>query len=388
MNRSLKQLMTGAFLLWFSVYTYPAFLSAYASALGATPVMVGAVIGSYGFTQMLLRIPLGIFSDAIGRRKPFLIGGMIAAILSGVGLATVKTPAGALFFRAMAGVAVSTWVAHTAMYSSLFSLEQTAGAMGRLTAAQYAAHVAAMLLGGLAAQALSREVAFLLGALAACAGLAVVWGIQEERADKPASFVPLSSVVFDRTLLLSTLLATVFQFASWGTVLGFSVNWASEVVGLAPSQLGLLSATFLLTNTIISRASGFLTAKYGQTRILCAGFALCAAACAAFSVSYHAPLLFFTQALFGVGMGLILPITFTGAILNIPPEKRGVAMGFYQSIYGVGMFLGPILAGSIVAAFGYRANFFAMAGICLIGALLAPLWRRVTTATSQARPTA
>ena len=242
--RPVGRLMAGAFLLWFSVYTYPSFLPAYAkSQLGAAPVMVGMIVGSYGFTQMLLRIPVGVISDALRRRTPFLILGMAASILSAVGLALVKTPVGALVFRSLAGVAVSTWVVHTALYSHLFSPEETMDAMGRQAAMQYGAQVVAMLLGGFLAQRIAPWAAFLLGGLAAAAGLVVMSGVPEQEIHASATPGALLAVIRDKGLLVSTLLATVFQFAAWGTIFGFTVNWASEVVGLDASRLSLLSAT-------------------------------------------------------------------------------------------------------------------------------------------------
>lgn len=374
--RPVRRLMAGAFLLWMSVYTYPSFLPAYVKTdLGAAPVMVGMVVGSYGFTQMLLRIPLGVVSDMLRRRKPFLVGGMAASLLSAVGLALVKTPAGALIFRGMAGMAVSTWVAHIALYSQYFDPSETADAMGRLSAAQYASQMAAMLLGGLLAQYVSTAAAFALGAVAAVAGFIVVAGVPEASIEKAPSPRVLFTVAGDRALLISTLLATVFQFAAWGTVLGFTANWASEVVGLGASALGFLSATLQAANAVMSRFSGPIARKFGQRRVMTAGFIACAAASALFAFSYGAPLLFASQALFGAGMGLLLPITVSGSLQNIEPERRGAAVGFYQSVYGAGMFLGPVLAGGIVKAFDYRANFFAMAGILAIGAALTALWR-------------
>jgi len=370
------RLMAGAFLLWMSVYTYPSFLPAYVKAdLGATSVFVGMVVGSYGFTQMLLRIPLGVLSDVLRRRKPFLIGGMVASLLSAAGLAVVKTPAGALIFRGLAGVAVSTWVAHIALYSQCFDPSETADAMGRLSAAQYGSQMVAMLLGGLMAQHVSTAAAFALGALAAVAGFVVVAGVPETPIESAPSARVLLCVVGNRALLVSALLATVFQFAAWGTVLGFTANWASEVVGLGASALGLLSAALQLTNAVLSRFSGSIARKFGERRALTAGFIACAAASALFAFSYSAPLLFASQMLFGAGMGLLLPITVSGSVQNIEPERRGAAAGFYQSVYGAGMFLGPVVAGGIVKAFGYRANFFSMAGILALGAALTALWR-------------
>ena len=42
--------------------------------------MVGLVVGSYGLIQMLLRIPLGIWSDRIGKRKVFITIGVLLAL--------------------------------------------------------------------------------------------------------------------------------------------------------------------------------------------------------------------------------------------------------------------------------------------------------------------
>ncbi len=185
----------------------------------------------------------------------------------------------------------------------------------------------------------------------------------------------MAEVARDGSLIWSALLATVYQFAAWGTALGFTANWASEVVGLGASQLGFLSATLLFVNTVLSRLSGPIARRFKAAHITACGFLLCAAASALFAFSYTLPALFAAQALFGAGMGLVLPVTVAGSIQNIPPEKRGAASGLYQSIYGMGMFLGPVTAGAIVKAFGYRANFFAMAGVLLAGACLSVLWR-------------
>ncbi len=124
---------------------------------------------------MILRIPWACSPTCSGAESRS-DGGMAASILSGVGLALVKTPAGALLFRGLAGVAVSTWVAHTALYSHLFPPGETTEAMGRLSAAQYGSQVAAMLVGGFAAERIGTEAAFLMGAAAALAGLVVVRG--------------------------------------------------------------------------------------------------------------------------------------------------------------------------------------------------------------------
>ena len=76
------------------MYTYPSFLSGYVqNVLGAGSVLVGMIVGSYGFVQMLLRIPLGICSDRVKKRRVFVQAGFLATILSGAGLSLVALAA-------------------------------------------------------------------------------------------------------------------------------------------------------------------------------------------------------------------------------------------------------------------------------------------------------
>lgn len=379
--KTAKKLLAATFLFWFSVYTYPSFLSAYAQEeLGASAVLIGMITGSYGLTQMLLRIPLGLWSDMIQRRKPFLVMGMLAAIVAAIGLTLFKTAYGALIFRGMAGVAASTWVMYSVHYSSCFESKDISAAIGRLSFYQYGSQVLAMLLGAYLAQLVDKRAAFLLAAVAGAAGIFVTVRIRDlPPQGEPQTLRAFASVLKDKGLLSSTALSTLFHFVCWGTVLGFTVNWAKSVIGLTTAQLGFLSAMYLLPNTLVARVSGRLEAKIGRRTVMVSGFLLLAAACYLYSLTAAAWQLFSVQALFGCGMGLIVPLTMSGAIEAIPVERRGAAMGFYQSVYGLGMFLGPVVAGAVVEAFsageslapGYKANFYVMAVVACAGALIA-----------------
>ena len=105
---------------WFSMYTYVPILSPYVEHLGGSLFMIGLVIGSYGFTQLLVRIPLGIWSDRIGKRKVFIIAGIACAILSCLGMALTTNVWVVLGLRSLAGVAAASWVAFTVLFASYY----------------------------------------------------------------------------------------------------------------------------------------------------------------------------------------------------------------------------------------------------------------------------
>src|SRR5690554_4618827 len=115
---------------WFAMYTYVPILGPYVQHLGGSLSMVGLVVGSYGVTQMLVRIPLGIVSDRLGRRKPFVILGIAFALVSSLGLGLSNTPTWALLFRGLAGVAAGAWVVFSVLFSSYFPPGQASHVMG------------------------------------------------------------------------------------------------------------------------------------------------------------------------------------------------------------------------------------------------------------------
>ena len=120
------------FLFWASLYTYVPTLPTYARSLGATEMQIGWILSSYGLTQLLFRLPLGLLSDRLRRKKVFALLGTLLVAASGLGLAVARSP-GALFaFRALSGCAATTWVTITVLYNSHFSIEQAARTSGQL----------------------------------------------------------------------------------------------------------------------------------------------------------------------------------------------------------------------------------------------------------------
>jgi DHA1 family multidrug resistance protein-like MFS transporter len=64
-----------------AIYLYAPVLPVYAKSLGASLTVVGIIVAAYALPQFLFRIPLGIWSDSLGRRKPFIVGGAIMVVI-------------------------------------------------------------------------------------------------------------------------------------------------------------------------------------------------------------------------------------------------------------------------------------------------------------------
>ena len=98
---------SATFFFWFSLYVYVPILPVHTESLGASAAMVGTVVSAYAVAQLVLRIPIGIWADSLGRRKPFIVAGLLFAALGALGLGLSPSPWFLFASRAVGGAAVA-----------------------------------------------------------------------------------------------------------------------------------------------------------------------------------------------------------------------------------------------------------------------------------------
>ena len=76
--------------------------------------------------------------------------------------------------------------------------------------------------------------------------------------------------------------------------------------------------------------------------------------------------LFPSQILSGIGWGFALPLLMGLRIREVAPSEKATAMGIFQSIYGIGMLLGPSITGIFAGLWGLEIVFFVCSGPGLV----------------------
>lgn len=135
-------------LFWSSHYTYVPILSPYAEHLGGSFRLIGLIVSAYGCALLCLRLPLGMLSDRIGRRKPFVTVALFLSAVSGAGLALAPSPEAMVLARLLSGVSACAWVAFTVLFASYYPPGQTTRPMGHITFCNGFSIMAATFLGG------------------------------------------------------------------------------------------------------------------------------------------------------------------------------------------------------------------------------------------------
>ena len=137
MNRRrllIAQSMLGVFLFWSALYLFVPTLPLYALTKTDNLGLVGLALAQYGLWQAILRFPLGLAADWLGRRKPFILSGFVLAALGAWMMSSAGDISGMAVGRAVTGLAASSWVVLMVAYSGLFDPSQTTRAAASLTA--------------------------------------------------------------------------------------------------------------------------------------------------------------------------------------------------------------------------------------------------------------
>ena len=363
-------------LYWLSLYLFVPVLAPRAHALGASVGAVGLVLGAYGFVQFLLRIPLGVWSDRLGRREPFLTAALLACGIAAGGMALAHSPWELGAFRAVSGLGACGWVAITLLFAEFFPAERTGHALGVVGFLATGSQLVGTFAGGLVAQFFGFGAPFLGAAGLAAAGVLFALAVRGPGRRAAAPPVPLRvrlAAGRDRGVLTASGLSIFSHYVTFVTVFGFSPLLAVTRFHAGGVALGLLSVSSGVPTALASLASGSLGARWGRKKVSVLGFALAALGTAALPLAPHMALLDAVSAAIGLGLGLLGPTLMTTAVQNFSPERRGTAMGFYQSLYAIGMFGGPAVAGMVGARLGMGGLFLTTAALAALAALGA--WR-------------
>ena len=370
---------------WMSMYAYVPNLPEYATSLGADAIVLGIIGGVYGIAQILLRIPIGMISDRTGKNKSMLaIGSGVLALSCGILILAGNTHL-IILGRLIAGAAAAWWVIQSAAYADYFDDAKQVKAQGILSASANWGKLAASFIGGLFAQFLGVHSIFVFSFMIAVPCILLPFWLKEKphaiqkaqaAETKPAenTFRSLVPLFRNKDLILFSVIGILTNILGFAAPILFT-SVAAEKVGASSFDLGMLNTIFYLMAGGTSLFAGTkLYKKIGGIRSLVLAFLITGISC--IPVFYHINLaiIYVMQILSGVGFGIICAAVAGFVILSVGPGQRGAATGIYQSMYGIGILIGPVLVGNITKFVSFDAAYWTLAGIAVFSALFCRLF--------------
>lgn len=378
-RRSVLFIFISTFFFWAAIYFYAPVLPVYAESLGANLAAVGIIGAAYALPQLIFRIPLGMWSDSLGQRKPLVIGGIIMVLLGALGLWISPNSWSLSLSRGLVGVGAASWVVFTIYAVSFYPEHSTPQVVGILNFIVSAAMTITTALGGLVADTCGEKTAFLTAAIFAFVALVFVLFASENRISKTQSlsWEGFKQVARRPLLIAVSIMGILLFFAEFMSVWGFVPVYAARI-GASNTELGIL--TMLASG--VSMAGSLVVApmirRRGNIFTLVLGSAMLGLSLLAVPFIHNIHLLDVSQMFNGLGWGMLATQLMALSIHNTTSQQRATAMGFFQAMYAIGMLTGPLVSGFLADNFGLEVIFYSSSAICLpvIGMAFLPILPR------------
>jgi MFS family permease len=272
--------------------------------------------------------------------------------------------------RALTGVGAATWVLLVSVFTRLFSVKRIVSATALITIANGAGKALSTFLTGFLNEWGGDSLVFIAAAAASITAVILIFFTKIENSrPKKFSFSDMSKLFKRREIVSATIGHSVAMVGLWAITLSF-LPVKAEALGAGDVEIGLILslhlAAFTLSNYVNSRLSSKVTIKkrvFLATLVFSLGNILAAIAPSTFW-------LYIIGIISGLGFG-ILQSTFIGlSILKVDISQRSTALGFHQSLYSLGIFIGPWIGGVLADNVGIDIMFGIISLFCLIGLLI------------------
>ena len=133
---------------------------------------------------------------------------------------------------------------------------------------------------------------------------------------------------------------------------------------------------YTLSFAVLLMTGAALGDRFGRRRMFVVGLAIFTVASALAALAPSSGALIAARAVQGAGAAIVTPLTLTLLSAAFPPGKRGLVIGAWSGISGLGVALGPVIGGAVVAGISWHWIFWINVPIGL--ALLPLAWTRLS----------
>ena len=381
MRSKLTVLMVTAFVDMLGLIIVYPLLPFYATRLGASAAMVGALVAAFSVAQLVSAPAWGWMSDRYGRRPAILFGLLVSAVAY-----VIFAFAGSLWLlflsRLIQGLGGGTIGVVQAYVADISEQKDRAKALGWLSAVTSLGAVVGPAIGSILVR-VGGHTAPGIGSATLCVLVSIfAWRfLRESRTDTqqfeamhakgPGGAHAIRSVIVHPNLPASRLIwiYAIAIGAFYGTapllplILADRLGATDENIGYFIMYLGGMGV--IVRTGILSR----MIERLGEARLARLGLVLLAAGLAMVSMITSYPTMLISLTLMPMGTAFIFPCVTAMLSRVVPNKQRGLYMGVQHTFGGVSRVAFPLIAGYGMDVLGQGIP-FVFAGLMVVATLL------------------
>jgi MFS family permease len=379
------------------------FLPSQPAAAGVAAASLGIILSANRFVRLAANSLAGLLSDRLGRRRPYLLG-MLLALLSTAGYLVSDGFWPLLLSRVVWGIAFALLhVVGAAIILDVTTDEDRGRTVGAYSSLAQLGTLLGLVLSGFLTDLVGYRGTLMVYVPLAVLGIVVAFVVLRDhdagpmRPAAPGGLGTLATLRrLDPRLLAPAYVNFVSLFAGSGVVaatLGVYLKQLAAEPGaslLVPvaSLTGILLAARRLAGMIEAPIAGQLLDRFGNRRAVAALGAL--ASLVGFAVLARGRgvgMVVLGVVLMAVGEGFIGPAVVVWTGDNAPPHLRGVVMGGLATSGDLGAAIGPLVGYALLETAGLRSAYALCVALMLSALLVLAFVRGYAGSTPRPSPT-
>jgi MFS family permease len=346
-------------------------LPIYAENLGATGIWLGVIFSAFALSRSVFMPVIGRISDRQGRKWIILIGMFAYAVMS-LAYIVADSVFSLTVVRFVHGVASAMVVPIAMAYIADLSEKGKEGSsMGNFSISMFLGLGMGPLLGGFLNDTFGMDsVFYVMAALSAFATLLVAVSLPETKPRLPAlpggEHTRLLPAISTLPVMRGVMVFTLISALGRGSMMVFIPVFA-PLIAISPFEVGIILSVNTFLMALLQIPVGRLTDRGNKVTLIVVGSAIAAIALAAIPLSpSFGPLLVATSVI-GIGGAIQQPAIMALTVDAGRTIGMGTSMGAYNTVFGVGMIIAPLIGGAFMDFISIEAVFYVGGAISLIG---------------------
>ncbi|PPS22301.1 MFS transporter [Brachyspira murdochii] len=356
-------------LLWLSLYVYIPYQVTYLSSINVNTSMIGIIIGVYGAAQMFLKFPFGLLNDYIGKCRSLIILAGFLTSLGGVIRLLNTNQYGFLIGGTLCGISASIWTVFMVLYASYFDKNEEYKATSKALVASVLGMFIAFLIAAISYNKLGIKFILLVSAVSGALVSLLGLFLKDSKHNKKMSFNDLFSVIKNKRLIVFSLLAAVMQGVQMSAVISFTLNRIKELGG-SDNNVGMASIISMFFAIVGAFVPSKIKNENNIKKYIPISFIMMALYCIIVISVNNVLIVTVSQILGGFSSGILASLLTSESVKEIDIDKKSSAMGFFQSIYSLGIFIFPIITGKLIELYSINLAYIVLAVIAFLSSVI------------------
>lgn len=342
-------------------------LPLFAQDLGATGLWIGVIFSGYSLSRVVLMPVIGRLSD-ICNRKTIIASGLVLYTLFSLLYPFASSPESLALIRFFHGFASAMVVPVAMAFAADLAPPSHEGRyMGTFVISFLLGMGLGPVIGGMLFEGSGITGVFFF--MAALTALSLVICLLLPPSSGPIRQpVPLRQVFVERGMASPLFFQLIASFLTAVFIAFFPVLARSAPQPVTVGQIGIILSANLLMTTALQYHFGKIADRHDKRYSLAAGLTLIAVVLALLPALGSFPAFLCASIVMGVGSGISIPAAIALMTVAGRSSGQGVAMGVFVTVIGIGMMIGPVIAGVVADLFGIAAV-FCMGAAVSIGAV-------------------